>query len=76
MGQFLVTTRQLPADFDPACPTVAFIFPVDVSFFELIYEGASICFFTANQIQTLVLYSQDNPVLQAEHVNWLRQQPC
>ncbi len=74
MGQFLVTTRQLPADFDPACPTVAFIFPVDVSFFELIYEGAQ-SVFTANQIQTLVLYSQDNPVLQAEHVNWLRQQP-
>ncbi|GAK59578.1 methyl-accepting protein RppA [Candidatus Vecturithrix granuli] len=73
MGQFLVTARQLPEDFDPACPTVAFVFPIAISFFELIYQGAQ-SVFRANHVQTLALYSQDNPVLQAEHVNWLRQQ--
>lgn len=74
MGQFLVTKRQLPKDFDAARPTIACVFPVEVSFFKLIYQGVR-SVLEAQDFQTLPLYSQDNPVLQAEHITWLRQQP-
>ena len=74
MGRFLVTDRHLPVNFDQSCPTVACIFPVDVSFFDLIYQGVR-SVFKARHIQTIAVYSHDNPVLQAEHITWLRQQP-
>lgn len=73
MGQFLVTKRRIPPGFDPQRPTVAFIYPGAPSFFSHVHQGIQKAL-DSEQFQSLTLDSQEDPVLQTEHLNWLLRQ--
>ncbi|GAK53163.1 methyl-accepting protein RppA [Candidatus Moduliflexus flocculans] len=74
MGQFLVTDPVLPNDFDRAKSTVALLSPNTEDFFEQIYAGCRERILAAG-FQALTLNAHDNPVLQAEQMTWILQQP-
>jgi methyl-accepting chemotaxis protein/ABC-type sugar transport system substrate-binding protein len=72
-AKFVVTPPQLPADFAPEQPTIAFLHSSGSFFFEEIYAGIRDVA-AAHDFQTIGLNSQESPVVQAEHLNWLLQQ--
>jgi ABC-type sugar transport system substrate-binding protein len=73
MGHFLITQRQLPPDFGPERPTIAFVrWGTDV-FFKDIYQGMQTGL-SKDKFQSIALDSQGGPVEQAENINWLLQQ--
>ncbi len=74
MGQFLVTVPELPGDFDDTLPTVVLLYPNTEDFFEQMYVGSRERIRSAG-FQALALNAQDNPVLQAEQMTWMLQQP-
>ena len=73
MGHFLVTRPQLPPNFDQGRPTIAFVYPGAPFFFGDMYQGIQ-HLSSAKQFQSIALDSQNDPVLQAEYVNWLMRQ--
>ncbi len=74
IGQFLITKPELPPDFDPGRPTIAFVYPGAPFFFLDIYRGIQSVLSTKH-IQTIALEARDDPGLQVEYTYWLRQQP-
>ncbi len=73
MGHFLTAHPVLPPDFQQTRPTIAFIYPGAPSFYGAIYHG--IAQEAGSRFQTLYLDCQNDSVLQAEYVNWLKRQP-
>lgn len=73
MSFFLMSKPDLPVDFDAGRHTVAFVFPGAPFFFDFVYEGIqSHC--EVRSYQPIAMDSQDDPVKQAEFVNWLMRQ--
>ncbi|MBD3308762.1 substrate-binding domain-containing protein [candidate division KSB3 bacterium] len=73
LSRFLLTPHHAPAHFDPNRPTVAFLHQ-GIPFYDRIYQGIHDTL-TAEAVQPLLLNSQSNAILQAEHLNWLLRQP-
>lgn len=74
MGRFLISPPPLPEKFDVSQPTVAFVFPGAPFFYGYIYEGLQ-SVLTEHRYQVLAFDSQNDPILQAEYLNWLLRQP-
>jgi methyl-accepting chemotaxis protein/ABC-type sugar transport system substrate-binding protein len=74
MGQFHVTPQQLPPNFDQSQPTIAFVRRAPQLFFDDVCAGVQNMSST-KRFQSIILDSQADPVVQAENVNWLLQQP-
>jgi methyl-accepting chemotaxis protein/ABC-type sugar transport system substrate-binding protein len=74
IGQFLVSKHQLPRNFDQNYPGIAFVYPGAPFFFTYIYQGIQHILAEEQHFQSLSLDSQEDPVLQTEHINWLMQQ--
>jgi methyl-accepting chemotaxis protein/ABC-type sugar transport system substrate-binding protein len=74
MGHFFITKHQLPPNFDPDCPTIAFIRHGTDLFFNYIYQGVQNAL-SAEQFQSLLMDSKGDPVGQAVNVSWLLEQP-
>ena len=74
MGQFLVSLPELPSDFDPKRPTIAFVCPNAPFFFKAIYQGLQE---KAREkgFQAIMLQAKDSRMLQTQMVNWLGMQP-
>ncbi len=73
MGHFLTARPALPQDFQPTRPTVAFMYPGAPSFYGAIYRG--VVQEAGSRFQTIELDCQNDSVLQAEYVYWLKRQP-
>lgn len=74
LGQFFISPQVLPPDFDPHCPTVAFLRQGVFAFYDLLFQGVTEALASEN-LQVLALNSQNDIIRQAENVNWLLQQP-
>jgi methyl-accepting chemotaxis protein len=73
MGHFLISPPPLPEGFDASRPSVAFVFPGAPFFYGYIYKGLQLVL-AEHQYQVLAFDAQNDPILQAEYLNWLLRQ--
>jgi methyl-accepting chemotaxis protein/ABC-type sugar transport system substrate-binding protein len=74
VGRFFIIEHQLPTRFDPHKVTIAFIRQGSHLFYDPIQKGVE-DMAMQNQLQSIMLNAQGDPVMQTEHINWLIQQP-